>query len=139
MIEKMTGEQVAAVYTAWLMISNPPAERPFHTHDEEAFAAGRQWAIERPFDTVMAVVEFFTWNLACDLDTEMDEDGFHFDHFQAAMWDEVGENDTEFNNSANPHVVGIDYQRSWIEGVADGFTLMGGNVIMGEWNVTTRH
>jgi hypothetical protein len=88
---------------------------------------------------VKAVVEFFTWNLACDLDIEMDEDGVHFDHFQAVMWDEVGDNDTEFNRSSHPHVVGIDYQRSWIEGVADGFTLMGGDVIMGEWNVTTKH
>jgi hypothetical protein len=127
MIEKMSAAQVTAVYTAWLMISNPPAERPTHVHDVKVFAAGRQWAIEHSFDAVLNVVEYFCWFLALRANESLWD--FHV-HFRDLLVDEIGDN-PEFSAivglAKTPDLIG------WLRGVADAFVLMGGNLLMDEW------
>jgi hypothetical protein len=125
-IDKMSREQTAAVYTAWLSLVDPRAK---DGENPDAFADGRRWGIEHEFDTVLAVVEHFCAWLACGIDAELLLKGGYYDHFRNAMMSEVGD-DVEFNcmKAAND-----DYQRAWVLGVADAFVLMGGDILMDEW------
>ena len=126
-IEKINREQMAAIYTAWRVLSDPHAVH----ENPAAFDAGRRWAIEHSFDEVHAVIEFFAWNLAVHAPALAgiwrDDDAI--DYFGDAMTTEIGED--EFKRI---EAMGVEYRSTWVEGVADAFVLMGGTVIMQEWS-----
>jgi hypothetical protein len=128
MIEKMSRDQVAAVYTAWLVLIDPRGEG--RHENPAAFEAGRHWAIDQSFDAVLATTEFFVWNLAtyAAASRRIWQDDDAFNYFGDAMATEIGED--EFNRIKS---MGVEYRGAWVEGVADAFVLMGGNVIMSEW------
>jgi hypothetical protein len=62
MIETMSRNQMEAIYASWLTLTEARDEA--RRENRGAFDAGREWAAARDFDTVLAAVEFFTWNLA---------------------------------------------------------------------------
>lgn len=132
MIEKLSREQMASISASWLTLINPQLRQENMWH---VFDAGRRWACDRGFDVAMAVVEAFTWSLACSTDASAGrfldlETGRN--HYQAVMRSEVGDGDVEFNSIMNA-ATDIERRTAWVQGVADAFVLMGGNFVMEEW------
>jgi hypothetical protein len=128
MIENLTKEQMAGVAVAWRVLINDLKVEDRHG---EAFFEGRKWGVAHPLDASLAVIEFFCWWIACNGDVKLERSA---DYFQQALIAEIGETECE-------RIVDMefDYRTKWISGVVDIFVLAGGELLMDEWNVTTKH
>jgi hypothetical protein len=128
MIESLTKKQMAGVATAWHGLSDlKPDDRR-----REGFSDGREWGIAHPFDASLAVIEFFCWWIACNMmDAKLERS---VDYFHQAMLAEIGEDECDRIIDME-----ISYRTGWLLGVVDIFVLAGGDLLMDEWNVTTKH
>jgi hypothetical protein len=76
MIEKLNREQTAAIYAAWLVLTNPHANG--RRENPDAFAAGRKWASDHSFDAVVALIEFSIWIAVINKDDAIFDEGFDY-------------------------------------------------------------
>jgi hypothetical protein len=121
MTNDITREQAELIHAMWRSLIDPH-DKDRHEHPN-AFAAERKWAIARPFDVALGVIEFFCWQRASEIDADMAK---NYDYFHDAMIAEVDEAELDSIKDTD--------RTAWISGVADAFVLMGGDVLMQEWS-----
>ena len=73
----ITREQAELIHVMWRSLVDGE-----DWHEHPAFIAGRKWAIGRPFDAALGVIEFCCWQRASEIDADMAK---NYDYFHDAM------------------------------------------------------